>query len=251
VAVKSARSANLLAGAAVAILLSATCYLLYVRLIPGSNWEGIRANRGLLVAGWLTTLAISSCALLLSVSCAILLVTGLRCGLLPIAAVCRSYIEIVRGTPLLVQLFIGFYVFADALGLQHRYVAGTILLALFAAAYLAEIFRGGVESIGQSQVQAARAVGFDTLQAYRHVIIPQAIRRVLPATAGQLASLVKDSSLLSVLAVNEFSKAADTINARTYSTFESYIPVALGYLALTVPISLLAAKLERRFRYET
>ena len=71
------------------------------------------------------------------------------------------------------------------------------------------------------------------------------------ATAGQLASLVKDSSLLSVLAVNEFTKAADTINSKTYATFEAYIPIAFGYLALTIPISLVAARLERRFRFET
>jgi polar amino acid transport system permease protein len=248
---RSERTANLIAGAAVAILLSAACYLLFTRLIPGSNWDGITANRTLLLQGWLATLAISSSALFISVTLAIGLVAGLRCGLPPVALTCRAYIEIVRGTPLLVQLFLGFYVFADALGLQDRHVAGTILLATFAAAYLAEIFRGGVESIGQSQIQAARAVGFDLHQTYRYVVIPQAVRRVLPATAGQLASLVKDSSLLSVLGISEFTRAAEVINTRTYATFEAYIPVALGYLALTIPISLIAAKLERRFRFET
>lgn len=247
----SKRTANLIAGAGVAILLTAACYLLFTRLIPGSNWDGITTNRALLFQGWLTTLAISSAALVLSITLAILLVVGLRCGLPPLALTCRAYIEIVRGTPLLVQLFIGFYVFADALGLQDRHVAGTILLAMFSAAYLAEIFRGGVESIGQSQVQAARAVGFDIRQTYRYVVIPQAVRRVLPATAGQLASLVKDSSLLSVLGISEFTRAAEVINTRTYATFEAYIPVALGYLALTIPISLVAANLERRFRFET
>jgi polar amino acid transport system permease protein len=248
---KSNRSANLISAAVIVALLSALSYLLFTRLVPNSNWGGIAANSTLLTRGWLATLGISTAALILSITIAVILVIGLRGGLRPIALTCRCYIEIVRGTPLLVQLFIGFYVFADALGLQDRYIAGTILLAMFAAAYLAEIFRGGIESIGQSQFQAANAVGFDTAQTYRYVIIPQAIRRVLPATAGQLASLVKDSSLLSVLAVNEFTKAADTINSKTYATFEAYIPVAIGYLALTIPISLIAARLERRFRYET
>ena len=248
---KPTRSANLISGALVLALLSGLCYLLFTRLVPNSNWDGIVDNRQLLLRGWATTLAISSAALVLSITVGILLVCGLRSGLKPVTIACRSYIEIVRGTPLLVQLFIGFYVFADALGLEDRYLAGTILLSLFAAAYLAEIFRGGIESIGASQFQAARAVGFDTVQTYRHIIIPQAVRRVLPATAGQLASLVKDSSLLSVLAVNEFTKAADTINSKTYATFEAYIPIAFGYLALTIPISLIAARLERRFRFET
>ena len=245
------RSANLVSGVLLLLLLSGACYLLFVRLIPNSNWDGIADNYQLLVRGWLATLAISSAALLSSVTIGALLVCGLRSGLTPVRIACRSYIEIIRGTPLLVQLFIGFYVFADALGLEDRYLAGTLLLSLFAAAYLAEIFRGGIESIGASQFQAARAVGFDRVQVYRFVVIPQAVRRVLPATAGQLASLVKDSSLLSVLAVNEFTKAAEIINSKTYATFEAYIPIALGYLALTIPISLAAAHLERRFRYDT
>ena len=245
------RHANLIAGIGVAVILSGICYALFTRLLPGSNWEGIVTNRALLIRGWFATLAISSAALVVSITLGILLVVGLRSGLPPVALACRTYVEAVRGTPLLVQLFIGFYVFADALGVQDRYVAGTIVLAMFAAAYLAEIFRGGIESIGRSQIQAARAVGFDTAQTYRYVVIPQAIRRVLPATAGQLASLVKDSSLLSVLAVNEFAKAAEIINTRTYATFEAYIPVAIGYLALTIPISIVAARLERRFRFET
>ena len=193
------RSANLIAGVVVVLGLSALCYLLFSRLVPGSDWDGIIANRQLLINGWLVTVTISAAALAVSVTLGILLVCGLRCGLRPIAIACRCYIELVRGTPLLVQLFIGFYVLADAVGLQDRHVAGTLLLACFAAAYLAEIFRGGIESIGGSQFLAASAVGFDTRQTYRHVIVPQTIRRVLPATAGQLSSLVKDSSLLSVL----------------------------------------------------
>jgi len=244
-------SVNILAWAIVGILVSGLSYLLFIKLIPDGNWEGVSTYRNLLIRGWLVTLGVSFGALVVSIALAALLVAGLRSRLTALVFACRCYIEIVRGTPLLVQLFIGFYIVLNALHLENRFIAGTILLAFFAGAYLAEIFRGGIESIANSQIQAARAVGFDTFQIYRFVIIPQAIRRVLPATAGQLASLVKDSSLLSVLAVSEFTKAADTINARTYATFEAYIPVAFGYLALTIPISLIAARLERRFRYES
>lgn len=126
-----------------------------------------------------------------------------------------------------------------------------MLLATFAAAYLSEIFRAGIESIPKSQLESARAVGFTSGQMYRYIVVPQAMRRVLPATAGQFANLIKDSSLLFVISVQELTMQSRETNAATYATFESYIPMALGYLVLTLPISFWTRHLEERFRYET
>jgi polar amino acid transport system permease protein len=151
---------------------------------------------------------------------------------------------------LLVQLLIGFYVVASAVGLENRYVAGVLVLALFAGAYMAEIFRGGLDAIPRAQIDSARAIGLTPTQTLRLVVLPQAVRLVLPAVAGQLVSLVKDSSLLSVIAISEFTLAAQEVNSFTYSTLESYLPLAFGYLALTLPLAALARILERRFRYE-
>ena len=163
----------------------------------------------------------------------------------------RVYVELIRGTPLLVQLLIGFYVVASAVGLDNRYVVGVGVLALFSGAYMAEIFRGGLAAIPKTQRDAARAIGLTPWQSLRLVILPQAVRLVLPAVAGQFVSLIKDSSLLSVIAVSEFTLAAQEVNSFTYSTLESYLPLAAGYLLLTLPLSALSRLLERRFRYET
>jgi polar amino acid transport system permease protein len=148
-------------------------------------------------------------------------------------------------------LLILFYVVANAIGLQDRYLSGIIILAVFSGAYIAEMIRAGIESVGKSQLESARAIGLTRVQTYRYVIFPQAIRNLLPPLAGQAASIIKDSSLLSILGIEEFTLAAQQVNSATYSTLESYLPLAFGYLVLTLPISLFARRLERKFRYET
>jgi polar amino acid transport system permease protein len=156
-----------------------------------------------------------------------------------------------RGTPLLVQLLIGYYVIANALRINEPLLVGTLLLGFFEGAYLAEIFRGAVESIGASQRESARAVGFSVPQTYRYVIIPQAFRRALPGTTGQLVSLIKDSSLLSVIGIEELVQKVRILNAGNYTALEGYIPLAIAYLAVTLPLTWWARMLERRFAYET
>jgi polar amino acid transport system permease protein len=150
-----------------------------------------------------------------------------------------------------VQILIFFYIVADAFHVNNRYLAGILILSFFSGAYISEIVRAGIESIGQSQLESARAIGLTTSQTYRYVIFPQALRVSLPPLVGQFVSLIKDSSLLSIIAVNEFTQAARDINSATYSTLESYLPLAVGYLILTLPISLWTRWLEKRLRFET
>ncbi len=100
-------------------------------------------------------------------------------------------------------------------------------------------------------LESARAIGFTTPQVYLYVIFPQAIRRILPPLAGEFASLIKNSSLLSVIGLNEFTQGASNTNANTYSTLESYFPLAIGYLILTLPISLWTQSMERKHKFET
>jgi polar amino acid transport system permease protein len=159
--------------------------------------------------------------------------------------------ELIRGTPLLVQILIFFYVVADAFGIQNRYIVGVVVLSMFSGAYISEIVRAGIESIGESQLESARAIGFTRPQIYRFVIFPQVVRQVLPPLAGQFASLIKDSSLLSIISVSEFTLNAQEVNAFTFSTLESYLPLAVGYLMLTLPISLWSKRLEAKYRYAT
>ena len=161
--------------------------------------------------------------------------------------------------PLLVHLLFGYFVIfaplisrplADA-GFQDKVVIGILLLSLFEGAYLGEILRGGVESIPKTQWDSARAVGFSPVQVYRHVIFPQALRRVLPAIAGLFVSLIKDSSLLNVIGVSEYFYNTKNFISRSYAGLEGYIPLALGYLVLTLPVAWLSHWLEKRFRHET
>lgn len=198
----------------------------------------------------MTTLLISAGALVLSILIGALLTAGQLSPHFVPRWLSRAFVEIIRGTPLLTQILIGYYLIADTIGWDSRFGVGLVILSCFSAAYLAEIFRGGIQSIPQSQWLSAKAIGFSEVQTYRYVIIPQAIRRVLPASAGQFANLIKDSSLLFVISVHEFTMQARETNANTYATFESYLPLILGYFILTFPISLLSRSLEKRFAYE-
>jgi polar amino acid transport system permease protein len=140
---------------------------------------------------------------------------------------------------------------ANAFGLGNRYLVGVLALSLFAGAYLAEMIRSGIESVRDSQLESARAIGLTRGQTYRYVIFPQVVRQLIPPLTGQFASIIKDSSLLSIIAVSEFTLNAQEVNAFTYSTLESYLPLAIGYLVLTLPVSLFSQALERRYRFAT
>ena len=238
---------SLIAGALVAAIL----YFSFHQITYQWNWQAISKYRANLFAGWITTFFISLASLLLSTAIGVLFALVRRSRILPLRYFGNIYVELVRGTPLLVQILIFFYVVADAFHVSNRYLAGILILSFFSGAYISEVVRAGIESISQSQLESARAIGLTTSQTYRFVIFPQAIRIVLPPLVGQFVSLIKDSSLLSIIAVNEFTQAARDINSVTYSTLEAYIPLAIGYLILTLPISLWTRSLEKRLRFET
>lgn len=239
------------AHAVVIALLIAAGAVAFSRVDYEWNWAAVWDYRQKFLQGWCVTVGLSLAALVVSTLVGAVTAMMLRSGRPLVEAAARVYVELIRGTPLLVQLLIGFYVVATAIGLENRYVAGVLLLSLFSGAYMAEIFRGGLAAIPKAQIDSGRAIGLTPWQSLRLVILPQAIRLVLPAVAGQLVSLVKDSSLLSVIAISEFTLNAQEVNAFTYSTLESYLPLAAGYLLLTLPLSALARWLEHRFRYET
>jgi polar amino acid transport system permease protein len=239
-----------LAHVIVSLVFAGCIALAFSRVDYDLNWTAVWAYRHKLLQGWLVTVALSVAAL--GTSCVVGGVAAwlLRSGRPLLEAVGRVYVETIRGTPLLVQLLLGFYVVAAAVGLENRYAVGVLVLSLFAGAYMAEIFRGGLDAIPKAQLDSARAIGLTPWQSFRFVVLPQAVRIVIPAVAGQLVSLIKDSSLLSVIAISEFTLAAQEVNAFTYSTLECYLPLAAGYLLLTLPLSALARILERRARYE-
>ncbi len=215
------------------------------------NWVSIYEYRTKFLEGFKTTIWISISALILSVFIALVnaLLLGSQSSFLN--ALGTFYVELVRGTPLLVQLLLIFYVFAQSFGINNRYLVGIYSLALFSGAYVSEIFRAGLESIPKAQWDAARVMGLTDGTILRLIILPQAFRVVLPPLAGQFISLIKDSSLLSVIAISELTLNAQEVNSYTYSTLESYIPLAILYLLLTLPLSQVIKVLEKKMKYET
>jgi polar amino acid transport system permease protein len=232
-------------------IVSSVFFFALSRSLYNWDWSAVWQYRKLYVQGWLVTVAISAAALVLSFIIGVLAALARRSPISILRFSAHTYVELVRGTPLLVQIFVLYYLLGDAFGLSDRYIAGILALSLFAGAYISEIVRSGIESVGASQLESARAVGFTSMQTYRYVIFPQAIRQMLPPLTGQFASLIKDSSLLSVISVSEFAFNAANTASNTYSTLESYLPLAAGYLLLTLPVSALSRTLESRLRYET
>lgn len=214
------------------------------------NWDAVWKYREVFLRGWLLTIFLSAASLVLSVVFAAGIVMLRRAAFVPARAMGSLFVEVVRGSPFLVQILILFYVIAPGIGVSNRIVVGLIALSVFSAAYLAEMLRAGIEGVAASQLESARAIGLTRWQTYRFVIIPQALRQTLPPLAGQFASLIKDSSLLSVIGLSEFTHSAMQINSATYSTIEVFLPLAIGYLILTLPISFMARHLESKFRYD-
>jgi polar amino acid transport system permease protein len=243
--------AHLLSFCAASALVALGCYFTLRQLAWDWNWEPVWRYRLKFWNGWLVTIALSLASLGLSTILGLAAALARRCPVLVVRYLARFYVEAIRGTPLLVQILIFFYGVFDQVGITNRYVAGVLILSGFSGAYISEIIRAGIEGIGKSQLDSARAIGLTTWQTYRHVIFPQALRRILPPVAGQFASLIKDSSLLSIIGIGEFTLNAQEVNSYTYSTLESYLPLALGYLLLTLPISLWTQSLETRHRFET
>lgn len=201
-------------------------------------------------SGFLATLGLSFFSLICSLFIGILSAAGQSSSVLFIRLFCSVYVKFIRGTPLIMQIYLFFYIVGTAWGVDNRFMAGVLILSIFEGAYIAEIIRGSLLSLEESQLEAARAVGFSRRQTWRFVILPQMIARTLPALTGQFASIIKDSSLLSIIAVIELTQTMREISAVNFRLFECYLFLGILYLCLTLPISLVSERLERRFQYE-
>lgn len=156
------------------------------------------------------------------------------------------YVEVIRGTPLLAQLFI-VYFGLPSLGINlPPFTAAVIAMGINSGAYVTEIFRGGIQSIERGQMEAARSLGLSYLQAMRYIILPQAFRRILPPLGNEFIAMLKDSSLASTIAIAELMRVGREITSRTFRSFEVLTVVALMYLAITLPLSLIVRYTERR-----
>ena len=160
--------------------------------------------------------------------------------------ICRVYLTVLRGTPVVVQLMIIYFViFAWS---DNGTMVAALAFGLNSGAYVAEIVRGGIMSIDNGQFEAGRSLGFNYVQTMRFIIIPQVIKNVLPSLANEFIALLKETSVAGYVAVQDLTKAGDIIRSRTYSPFLPLLAVAMIYLALVMFFSYLVSRLERRLR---
>lgn len=170
-----------------------------------------------------------------------------RSGLLRLP--CLWYIDFIRGTPLLAQVYLIHFGLPQVLGYRPvGSVDALVALTLNAAAYIAEIWRGGIESIERGQMEAARSLGMTYGQAMRHVVLPQAFRRVIPPLGNEFIALLKESSLVSVIGLEDLMMKANMMAGRSFRPFEAYFTVALIYLVLTLTFARVLSRLEGRLK---
>lgn len=215
-----------------------------------SHWKA-----GILLQGLWLTLEVSAIAIVFGI------ILGLFTGLARISPNpalrwgAITYIELIRGSPLLVQIFLWYFVVGTVintmlstygLGPIPALWYGVMALAIFTGAYTAEIVRAGIQSVHRGQMEAARSLGMNYSQTMRKVILPQAFRRILPPLAGQFISLVKDSSLLGVISIRELTKATREVVTSSLQPFEIWIVCAILYLVLTFALSMFVQYLERK-----
>lgn len=196
------------------------------------------------------TIGISAASLAASLVVGLLVAAGQGSRLLPVRYLCDLYVKIIRGTPLIMQVYFFYYILGTAWGIDNRVTAGIVILSVFSGAYIAEIIRGSLLSLDAEQLEAARSVGFTRTQTLRYVVLPQLIARTLPALTGQMASIIKDSSLLSVIAVIELTQAIREITATNYNFFGGFLLLGALYLVLTLPIMAISRHFEKKLDYE-
>jgi polar amino acid transport system permease protein len=204
-----------------------------------------RLRMGILMIGFILTLKIS----IFSIIFGIIIGTIVGIARLSNEPVTRwlslTYVELIRNTPLLVQIYI-IYFFVGSLLRLSAFAAGTAALSIFAGAYVGEIVRAGIQSIHKGQMEASRSLGMSYAKAMRYIILPQAFKRIIPPLAGQFISLIKDSSLVSVIALTDLMFQGQQAVARTYHAFEIYFTVAALYLVMTFALSMATQYIERR-----
>ena len=167
----------------------------------------------------------------------------------PLRLLAEVYVEFFRGTPLLVQIFLFYFALPVITGQRiDPFIAAISACGINSGAYVAEIFRAGIQSVDEGQMEAGRSLGMTWLQTMRYIIVPQAFKRVIPPLGNEFIAMLKDSSLVSVIGFEELTRRGRLIIAKTYGSFEIWMSVAVIYLVMTLTISRFVAYLERRCR---
>jgi polar amino acid transport system permease protein len=199
-----------------------------------------------LLKGLTTTLVVSLSAIALGLVLGVLLAFGLTSRYRLVRWPCGLYRSFWRGTPILLQLLLVFYLLPE-IGIEVAPITAAILtLTLNTTAFQAEIFRSGISHIPMGQIEAARMAGISAWQTRRHIIMPQVFRLTLPPLTNEIITILKNSSLISVIAVTELMRVSEQIVSRTFQPLETYLAAAMLYLAVNLVLARISAYLERR-----
>ncbi len=201
--------------------------------------------------GFIMTFMISLFSLLLSLVLGTISAAAQMSSFLPLRYLFTGYVRLIRGTPLLAQIYLFYYIIGTAWGIENRALSGVLILSVFEGAYISEILRGSYLSLEKQQLEVGMAIGLSPFGIFKEIILPQMFSRTLPALTGQFASIIKDSSLLSVIALTELSQTMREISALNFRLFECYFLLAFLYLLFTLPLTWFSRWLERRFDFES
>ena len=225
----------------------------------GYNWQWYRIPRyfyeeidgalilGPFLRGIVVTLEITAWAVVLA------LFIGLATALLRMSdsfsgrLLARGYLEAIRNTPLLVQLYLFYFVLSPIIGID-RFWTGVLTLAFYEGSFASEIFRAGIQSVPRGQWEAGESIGLTRRELYRHIVVPQAVPLMLPPLTGLIISLIKHSAIVSVIALADLTTEGRNLIADTFLSFEVWFTIAAIYLAMTITLSVFVGHLERRVR---
>lgn len=224
-------------------------------MVSIQGFQKTLAYLDLFLEGMGCTVLLSALTVLFGFILALVLTSARMTKIYPLRWLATMYVEVMRATPMLVQLFVVYYVLLGDISLPsfklfgfirfERLVPGVIALSLNSAAYLSEIIRSGIQSIDQGQTEAARSLGLSQMQNMFHIILPQAIRNILPSIANEFVTIIKESSICYTIGVQEIMSAVTTAQS-SYQITEPLIIAAALYFCLTFPTSKIIAYFERR-----
>lgn len=199
-----------------------------------------------LVKGLCVSLEIAFVSSCIGIVLGICIALGQRTHNTLLKAALFLYVNLIRGTPMLIQIFFAYYVLPQWHIVLDPFWTASIMIGLNSSAYISQVMRSGIQSISKGQWEAAYVLGFSKVQTLRFIILPQAIKNVLPSLANEFVTLIKDSSLASIIGVNELAKEGRIIISRTYDSLTVFALMALLYLAVTWTISYIVYRLEKR-----
>lgn len=228
----------------------------------GYNWQWYRIPQyfytltddgfqwGEIMIGLVKTLQLSLTSFVFAAILGLIIALMRLSGLVIGKAVAIGFLEFVRNMPLLVLLYLFYYVLGPVFGLD-RYTASILCLAVFHSALISEIFRAGINAVAIGQWEAATSIGMSKAQAYRYIILPQSVRFMLPPMTGEIVHLIKSSAIVSVIAVAELTTIGRNLISETYMSFEIWFTIAAVYMVVTLILSIGVSHIEKKYAVQT